>query len=148
MWGELEYQLGCRGDGSSPPAAAGFYIPCMLRQPVPFPGQQNLWQRARTLSVCERGAREERRNPPPHPQTPPLALLPGEKHRLLLFLRRFPRHEGREMPHPGRECSSRNRNAIVSKRASMSLHLPGSNPCRLFPGGTPTPAPRGGQEPE
>lgn len=36
-----------------------------------------------------------------------------------------------------------NRNAIVSKRASMSLHLQGLNPCRLLPGETPTPSSQG-----
>lgn len=99
--------------------------------------------RVLSAGVREGGTRKKEPTPPSAPtNTPPCPPVSGET-ATFLFLRRFPKHEGREMPHPGRECSSRNRNAIVSKRASMSFHLPGSNPCRLLPGGCSYPCCQG-----
>lgn len=136
MCGELEHAIGCGEDGSSPPAAAAFYVPaspepCWAQHPGHIPLQSSL-----AVPVLPPAPAQGERRAPTPTNTPPCP--PGwAQTATFLFVGRFPRLGGREMPHPGRECSSRSTNVIVSRGASMSLHLPASNPCGFCPGEPP-----------
>lgn len=96
--------------------------------------------------VCTGGRAEEERSwsPRAHSHPPfscPVFLL-GDRDRLFCVLGDSPPAQRSKCPTQPVTAAG-NRNAIVSKRASMSLYLQGSNPCCRLPGEAPTPSSQG-----
>lgn len=100
------------------------------------------------VCVCAQGGGQKKKGAPAHTNTLPFPALPSHLVVETDFFC-FPSTTVAKCPTQVVNAAHRNRNAIVSKRTSMSLHLQGSIPCRFLPGEaqkcTPTPPPRGGE---
>lgn len=89
------------------------------------------------VCVCSGRRAEEERSPCTHrhPPFPRPALRFGARERLFCFLGDFPGTTVAKCPTQLVNAAHGSRNAIVSKRASLSLHLQGPLPCGFLPGG-------------
>lgn len=142
--GELEHAAGRTDPLHLQPPAFMSLHPCGI------PG------RARTVCSLQvwTGGTRRKKNPPHPPRTHKCPALPSCLGRnsdfflFVCFLGDSPSTEvGKSPTQAGNAAHGTQTRLIVSKRAAMSPHLPRSNPCRLLPEGSPTPAPGGGQAP-